>query len=368
VIQCLQMALRIDRGELRPVERLADGRVRLDGRLTRTGVFEYLNSDGSIRREYRSPEEVFNADSLRSFVQVPVTNDHPPQHLDSKIAKSYTVGMTGENVVKDGDHVRASLCIYDAETVAALDAGKVELSCGYMVDVIHTPGITPTGEKYDAIQRNIRGNHVAIVDTGRAGPTARVRMDGDTECAIMVKPATRTDEVNPMDELQKLLASALATNAAEKTRADKAEADLVEVTKRALVAEQSAASEKARADKAEAERADALNAEPAKIRARVQLETKAASYLGEAFKADASDRDLMVAVIKKVDSFDVPADAKDDAVALLYTIACNRAGEASEALGALRVAASNSDAGQDAERAAADRQRERSSAAWKELK
>jgi hypothetical protein len=185
------MAFRLDFGSLRPAKRLGDGRLRVDGLLTRTGVFRYKNSDGTERREYRPAEEVFNKDSLASFEMVPVTDDHPPVSVDANNARKFAVGSVGESVRQDGDFVAAGLVVYDAGTVAKMNAGKVQLSCGYTVDLDDTPGVTPDGELYDAKQTNIRGNHVAIVDIARAGEAARVRMDAadGADTAVMSDPA-----------------------------------------------------------------------------------------------------------------------------------------------------------------------------------
>jgi hypothetical protein len=62
----------------------------------------------------------------------------------------------------------------DKATVDAVDAGKRELSNGYRSTIDFTPGITPSGERYDAVQKEIRGNHVAVVAKGRAGPECRI--------------------------------------------------------------------------------------------------------------------------------------------------------------------------------------------------
>lgn len=164
--------------------------VRAPARLTRVGVFEYLQADGSIVRELRLPEEVFAPESLKSFELVPLTNDHPSDGTGAVTpdnATRLTVGAVG-NVRKDSempDHVAADLAIFDGTSAAAVDAGKRELSCGYFCDREPAkPGATwadPTRDglrvPYDFVQRNIRGNHVAIVDRGRAGPEARIKLD-----------------------------------------------------------------------------------------------------------------------------------------------------------------------------------------------
>lgn len=170
------MPLRFDKGSLRSPEVLTSGWLRVDAYLTRTGIFTYLNPDGTLRRELRLPEEVFSPATLDSFAMVPVTNDHPPGLLDADNTRQFQVGQLSENIKRDGDFVASRLLVTDAAAIADIRAGKVELSCGYDCELEMTPGKTDAGE-YDAIQRNIRGNHVAIVDKGRAGPAAKIKMD-----------------------------------------------------------------------------------------------------------------------------------------------------------------------------------------------
>lgn len=156
--------------------RLPNGFVRAEGYLTRSGIFVYRDAQGRTVRELRPPEEVMHADSLASFGMMPVTNEHPSELLTADNAKQYAVGSVSESVVPEGDKVRAVLMITDASAIEALDAGKSELSCGYTADVVQETGVWQ-GQPYDAIQRNIRGNHVALVDAGRAGPACSIRMD-----------------------------------------------------------------------------------------------------------------------------------------------------------------------------------------------
>ena len=156
--------------------RLPNGFVRAEGYLTRSGIFVYRDAQGKTIRELRPPEEVLHPDSLASFGLMPVTNEHPSDLLTADNAKEYQVGTVSESVVAEGDKVRAALMITDAQAIEALDAGKSELSCGYTADVVQESGVWQ-GQPYDAKQINIRGNHVALVDAGRAGPACSVRMD-----------------------------------------------------------------------------------------------------------------------------------------------------------------------------------------------
>lgn len=156
--------------------RLPNGFMRAEGYLTRSGIFVYRDAQGKTIRELRPPEEVMHPDSLASFGLMPVTNDHPTELLTADNAKEYQVGTVSESVVAEGDKVRAALMITDAQAIEALSAGKSELSCGYTADVVQESGVWQ-GQPYDAKQINIRGNHVALVDAGRAGPACSVRMD-----------------------------------------------------------------------------------------------------------------------------------------------------------------------------------------------
>lgn len=172
------MAQRLDRGiALQKPTKLSNGWLRIDGRITRTGVFTYRLPDGKLRRELRLPEEVFKADTMQSFALVPVTDEHPPAFLDATNTKEYARGSVAGTLRQDGQFVAGEMLVTDADLIAKLEGGKArEISCGYTCDLEESPGEL-NGERYDAIQRNIRGNHVAIVERGRAGPEARVRMD-----------------------------------------------------------------------------------------------------------------------------------------------------------------------------------------------
>jgi hypothetical protein len=173
---------RYDRFQLAPPQRTAEGYLRVDGRIARIGIQEYRDGQGRVKRELRLPEQVFDAASMESFHLVPVTNQHPPVLLDASNAKSYAVGAVGD-LRRDGDYVAASLLIHDAKTIADVESGRQQLSNGYTCEVVDEPGEW-RGQKYDSVQKDIRGNHLAIVDVARAGPGASLRLDaGDAEAA-----------------------------------------------------------------------------------------------------------------------------------------------------------------------------------------
>lgn len=141
----------------------------------RIGIQEYRNTDGSIRRELRLPEEVFNADSLASFEGKPITVDHPKGgRVTSKNATKLIVGTMLKSGNQDGDTVRAPIVIHAPESIGA----RRQLSLGYTCNLDMTAGEW-NGQRYDAIQRNIRINHLSVVQSARAGAIARLNIDGN---------------------------------------------------------------------------------------------------------------------------------------------------------------------------------------------
>lgn len=193
-----QRVLRIDRVALPKAERLDSGAVRAPARLTRTGVFAYTLPDGSTVRELRLPEEVFKADSIASFEILPLTDGHHPEidqgDVNTRNARNLAVGACAgiKQDVSDPQYLSATVSVWDQRMIEKIDRGTQELSCGYYCDREQAPKgsvyknpITGDSEPYDLIQRNIRGNHVAILPVGRAGPGARILMDGQDESAAI---------------------------------------------------------------------------------------------------------------------------------------------------------------------------------------
>lgn len=150
----------------------------------RTGILEYRNVDGTIRREYRPPEEAFNADSLASIRGKPITLGHHGWVSSANYREAKPVGTVISDGRQDGSNIRADVVIY------SLDTEDRELSCGYQTELEETPGVTEDGQHYDAIQRNIRYNHLAIVPRGRAG-NARLNMDGEQILDMEVKSMSK---------------------------------------------------------------------------------------------------------------------------------------------------------------------------------
>ena len=144
--------------------------------VARTGFQEYLPEELNLSgREgpvsvYRPESEVFSPETVASFEGMPVTNDHPPDGVDAENIRRLQRGHA-HNVRRgagaESDLLLADLIITDPVLIDAVLAGKREISCGYTYELREENG------RY--VQRKIRGNHIAVVDAGRAGPRVSIR-------------------------------------------------------------------------------------------------------------------------------------------------------------------------------------------------
>lgn len=275
-------------------EKTPQGFLKVPAHLTRAGVFVYVNDDGSERREWRPSSEVLKADSLATLISAPVTDEHPREPVTAANRHKYDRGNVGDNIVRDGGKVAATLYVKDGRLISAIERGdKREVSCGYTCDVEMTAGVVPEGEpdagqRYDAVQRSISYNHVAAVPRGRAGSAVRMHLDS---AGNQVTPRIDAEEQSNMSEkirVEKVdgveyILDSDEHKAAVKYRADlaaaKAETDKVQ-------GKLDAASEKVKelesklAEANDPKRLDAFAA------ARVELIESARRVLGAEFKAD----------------------------------------------------------------------------------
>lgn len=116
---------------------------------------------------FRSPEELEAA--APTFDNLPLLSKHIPVSAKAP-QKEITVGSLGTDASFSDPYLDNSLVVYDQDAIDGIeDKSQRELSCGYYYTADMTPGIFG-GLRYDGIMRNIVGNHVALVDAGRAGP------------------------------------------------------------------------------------------------------------------------------------------------------------------------------------------------------
>jgi hypothetical protein len=271
-------------------------------------VFIYREPGGKVRREYRPALEVFRADSLQSFKGRPITAKHPAGMVSAGNVRGVAIGAILSEGRQDGDKLRADIVIHEPRAMGA----DRELSLGYDLDLAPTPGVTPGGERYDAMQTNIRVNHLAVVPRGRAGREARLNLDGDEDPGE--KPANKEEEKN----MQQVIIRGVSYDAAPEVANELAElketASRLNKDKEALTAERDALKDAAAKDKAAAEktRKDAEDNFKAAVKERLVLEKTAESL--KVKNADSlSDKDLKKAVIKAVRGDGADLEEKSDA-------------------------------------------------------
>ena len=215
--------------------------------IARTGDQDYLESEvieggdpQKVVKVHRPEAEVFSDAVLASFEGKPFTNDHPPVLLDPKNVLVYEKGHV-QNVRRgsgewDG-YMIADLHVHDAETIDAIKGGKRQISCGYECEYTDNGDSTYT-------QSKIRGNHVALVDLGRAGHKAAIMDSNKVTNEVITE---RTEKKMS----KKSIWSALFAHAAEGKTADeiaKLAMDSAEVLTEETVDEETTPSEPEKKD------------------------------------------------------------------------------------------------------------------------
>lgn len=327
-----------------PFERTNEGFLRGRAIVTSIGIFTYKRKDGTIQRELRLPEEVFSPSTLNSMKLKPVTLNHPTELVTIDNADTLQVGSLGDNPswtkewehrnweeVTDGINCAIDMIITKKDAIDAVLNGKQALSMGYTCDLEQAqPGATWCGVEYDFIQRNIRYNHCAIVDSARAGDNAKIELRADSEDAVLEDIVTKTDGGETM--LKKINLDGIEYEAeesvikalmSEKARADKAEKEkedacgekktmdkkvadmekkVTEFEKRIseLEAERDSAKDKAESLEKDLEKAKADSADPKRldeaVKAKIELLHNAEKAKVEV-KEDMSDVDIKKAII-----------------------------------------------------------------------
>lgn len=176
MVTVVRNARAMDRESARKVD--LNGWVTIEGNpISKEGVYDYLGSQipgytgdpNDIVKVYRPMEELMRPETIESFKLLPFIDDHTWLGEKGIDAGSLPfTGITGEQVYADAPYLRSNLKMFSEEMKADIIAGKVELSPGYLYDVYLQPGVW-NGQPYQYVQRNLRGNHLALVMTGRTG-------------------------------------------------------------------------------------------------------------------------------------------------------------------------------------------------------
>lgn len=228
-----------------------NGMVDVPGVATRTGVLLYDDQDERGQpvtvREIRPASEVFDPASLATLVGVPVTIEHPGDGPDpdggaGEVTTANVRQLAHGWVLRvEPDESTGLVWVWvrlaSEDVLAAIQGGKVELSCGYeavLVDPMDPawadliaaigpePGVAANGDRYDLVQTRIRYNHLAVVDAARAGPVARLHLDR--------KPMKTKITINgKTHEVAAFMAKAIRSDSLDSAAQAKAKADALEV-------------------------------------------------------------------------------------------------------------------------------------------
>jgi len=266
----------------------------LNNPISRSGVFQYLGSNlpgaeepDRIYNVYRPASELENAETIESFKHLPFINDHtmlgPSGEGLTPAEQKGVHGIIADGVAFRDGIMYANLKIFSESLVDEIESGKKDLSLGYRCRYEKQSGIFD-GQAYEYVQRDLRGNHIALVDKARCDVSVldhkQFTFDNLDISETEKKEPTMTLEeaLEKIKELEAKLAATsdqaakdkAAKDAEEKEKADKEAADKAAADKSAKDAEE----EGKKTDeekKAEDKKAmDAMDAEIKKLSTAVQ--------------------------------------------------------------------------------------------------
>lgn len=171
---------------------------------TKVQIAQYLGCEISkdliadkVYNVFRPEEELNKADTIQSLNGVPLQLEHHDDTAE-KPAQYTRIGATGTDAVFEYPYLSNSLHFFNQKAIDLIESGeKCELSIGYDCE-IHKEAGEFEGVPYDFVQRNIKIQHVALVECGRAGADVKV---SDSKEIILNSEKT---EVKQMDK-EKLL-------------------------------------------------------------------------------------------------------------------------------------------------------------------
>lgn len=142
-------------------------------------------ADDQMYQLLRDPDELKKA--AHTFNNLPILNQHVSVTADA-YPKDFVVGSTGTDADFEEPYLSNSMALWSGPDINKVEKNKKrELSSAYRYRADMTPG-TYKGQKYDGVMRDIVGNHVALVEEGRAGADVHV---GDEALPSMLNLFTK---------------------------------------------------------------------------------------------------------------------------------------------------------------------------------
>ena len=156
----------------------ADGRLHVDrSHISKATVNPYYGKEipgyealglqpDTVYRLFRDPVDLERG--AATFARLPILSEHVPVTVDAP-RPDLVVGSIGSKITFTPPYLDADLCIWDAAAIAGIETDKVrELSCAYRYVPVMESGEFE-GQPYDGRMTEIQGNHLALVEVGRAG-------------------------------------------------------------------------------------------------------------------------------------------------------------------------------------------------------
>jgi len=235
-----------DRAEIRGARITRDGYLVADAyvakadniqeyRAAEIGAPDTFAADATVRL-FRPASEVFAADSMASAAHRPVTLGHPPIMVDAKNWREFAKGDIGAEIARDGDLLRVSVKMMDADAIDAVQRDHREFSMGYGCTVDWTPGVH-NGQAYDGVMRQIRHNHLAACPAARGGPELKIIDERPTgEKAVTLKTIMHDGlQIADVSASAEALINKLTGQVTDAVKAkDAAAADVVKLTAEAV--------------------------------------------------------------------------------------------------------------------------------------
>lgn len=146
--------------------------------IARTGVQKYLGKELGLKdrpddiiKVYRTENEVFSPKTIASFEGKVFVDEHPNDWVTPLNFQTYgkgTITNVRRGTGKEEDLLLADIIVYSLAQIEEIETKqKREVSCGYECEYV------PYKDGY--MQKNIVGNHVALVNAGRAGSRVAIR-------------------------------------------------------------------------------------------------------------------------------------------------------------------------------------------------
>lgn len=178
--------------------------------LSKVGVFDYNGSQlpgspdpNKMYRVYRPAEELSSPETIESVKLIPWIDNHVMLGREEDglmpAERKGVSGVTGQEASFDPDAfdhggLFSNIKVFSSAMADSIEAGKEELSLGYRCTYDWTPGVF-NGQPYDCVQRQIRGNHLALVKKGRMGPDVAV-LDTAFTCDSLPEKETSMAETS----------------------------------------------------------------------------------------------------------------------------------------------------------------------------